>query len=67
MRAEETDADVDRNSRVARTEGPRLDDVERLTHRFLRRGTRSPFEWMFDLRSYGQYLAMQSTSGGKVS
>ncbi|KAG9940428.1 hypothetical protein KCU85_g9963, partial [Aureobasidium melanogenum] len=37
-----------------------------MTRRFLRRGTRSPFEWMFDLRSYGQHLAMQSTSGGRV-
>jgi hypothetical protein len=36
-----------------RTKGPRLDDVEQLTFRFLRRGTRSPFEWMLDLRSYG--------------
>jgi hypothetical protein len=52
---------------VARTAGPRLEDVERLTHRFLRRGTRSPFEWMFDLRSYGQHLAMQSAAGGKIS
>ncbi|KAI4749955.1 hypothetical protein E4T51_16663 [Aureobasidium sp. EXF-12344] len=49
-----------------RTKGPRLDDVEQLTFRFLRRGTRSPFEWMLDLRSYGQHLAMQSTSEGKV-
>uniref|UniRef100_A0A7N2N6W0 DNA 3'-5' helicase n=1 Tax=Quercus lobata TaxID=97700 RepID=A0A7N2N6W0_QUELO len=49
-----------------RTKGPRLDDVERLTFRFLRRGTRSPFEWMLDLRSYGQHLAIQSTSEGKV-
>ncbi|THW91892.1 hypothetical protein D6D18_06444 [Aureobasidium pullulans] len=47
-----------------RTKGPRLDDVEQLTFRFLRRGTRSPFEWMLDLRSYGQHLAMQSTSEG---
>ncbi|THV80043.1 hypothetical protein D6D27_08852 [Aureobasidium pullulans] len=52
---------------VTRAAGPRLEDVERLTHRFLRRGTRSPFEWMFDLRSYGQHLAMQSAAGGKVS
>jgi len=63
MRDEE--ADIDRD--VTRTAGPRLEDMERLTHRFLRRGTRSPFEWMFDLRSYGQHLAMQSASSGEVS
>lgn len=67
----DTDADTLNASAVigrgkGRTTGPRLEDVEQMTRRFLRRGTRSPFEWMFDLRSYGQHLAMQSTSGGRV-
>jgi hypothetical protein len=64
---ETRDEEVDIDRDITRTAGPRLEDVERLTHRFLRRGTRSPFEWMFDLRSYGQHLAMQSASCGKVS
>ena len=38
-----------------------------MSRRFMRRGTRTPFEWMIDLRSYGQHLAMQNTAPGKVS
>ena len=62
------DTDSDPGSlRRPRTKGPRLEDVELMAHRFLRRGTCSPFEWMLDLRSYGQHLAMQVTSSGKVN
>jgi len=46
--------------------GPLL-RLEILVNRFLVRGSRSPFEWMLDLRSYGLKIARNTTSSGYIN
>jgi len=46
--------------------GPLL-RLETLVNRFLIRGSRSPFEWMLDLRSYGLKIARNTTSSGYIN